>query len=393
MISIQGFCWLLLGWVAQSVTQDASECSTRCEVQWAGQCAVQRERRWESRWEFRWEFRSLGIGGAGPELASDCEADLGEFDGTSAESTSLARTADPGQDLQQDGVETLVEKRQDGLPGEGREFSGGLPAGEASRSDERPEIREIIFAHKMGMALTYDVIQPVNPNGAAVIFVVSGGWNSRYSPPDQFRRMALLDKLHRAGFVVILMRHGSAPLFKVPDAVGDIRRGVRHVRQQAGEYGFAPERLGICGASAGGHLSLMIGVTGDQREGSSNGRGAAEEARVAAVAAYFPPTDLRGMVGPSDQFPALDFDPKLAESVSPMAHISPDDAPTLLVHGTRDRLVPRQHSERLAKALREAGVSTELLILEGAGHGFVGRQAQQAEQAVVDWFERHLLDR
>jgi len=269
--------------------------------------------------------------------------------------------------------------------------------GELPRDPSRPVIRECIYGHKVGLALTYDVIQPPQSNGAGVIFVVSGGWNSRYSPPEQFRRMALLGKLYDAGFVVIMMRHGSAPLFKVPEAVEDIRRGVRHVRQHAEEYGFSPDRLGICGASAGGHLSLMMGTTGDQQKDQNQernlGRPDTEGARVAAVAAYFPPTDLRGMVGPSDRFPALDFNPSLAESVSPIAQVTAGDAPTLLVHGTRDRLVPKQHSEKIAEQFQAVGVPFQLLILEGAGHGFVGQQAQQAEQAVVEWFEKYLLER
>lgn len=249
---------------------------------------------------------------------------------------------------------------------------------------------EHIFGHKAGMALTYDVIQPTEPNGAGVIFVVSGGWNSRYNPPQQFRRLTLLEKLHDAGYVVIMMRHGSAPRFKVPEAVEDIRRGVRHVRLNAESYGFSADRLGICGASAGGHLSLMIGTTGDDGDSAAPNPILQTKCRVAAVAAYFPPTDLQGMVGPSDRFPALDFDPSLTESVSPIAHVTRDDAPTLLVHGTRDRLVPQRHSERIANKFEEAEVPHQLLILEGAGHGFVSQQAEEAEAAVLAWFAEHL---
>jgi acetyl esterase/lipase len=256
-----------------------------------------------------------------------------------------------------------------------------------------PELTgEVIYGHKVGMALTYDVIHPKNRNGAAVIFVVSGGWNSTYFPPQNFRQIGLLAKLFDAGYTLILMRHGSAPMFKVPEAVDDIRLGVRHVRANADRLGIEADRLGICGASAGGHLSLMIGATAD--EGSPRARSEVDRTacRVACVATYFPPTDLRGMVGPSDQFPALDFDKKLAEGVSPIALAKEGTAPTLMVHGTQDRLVPKHHSERLKSKLDEVNVPCELLILEGAGHGFRGKQAEEAEKAVLEWFAKFLSE-
>ncbi len=252
---------------------------------------------------------------------------------------------------------------------------------------------EVIFGHKAGMALTYDVIQPEKNNGAAVIFVVSGGWNSTYRPPQNFRQMRLLDRIHDEGYVLILLRHGSAPRFKVPEAVDDVKLGVRHIRKNAEKLGFNSERLGICGASAGGHLSLMVATTGD--DGNPDGSTDIEKSpcRVACVAAYFPPTDLRTMVGPSERFPALDFDKDLAAEVSPLIHVTDDDAPTLLVHGTEDRLVPVRHSELLKKEFdRIEVVPCELLVLQGAGHGFRGHHAEDAELAVLEWFSRFLVE-
>src|SRR5882672_11891926 len=113
-------------------------------------------------------------------------------------------------------------------------------------------IPDIVYGHKDGMALTFDVLKPkAHPNGAAVIFVVSAGWVSTYTPPDQVvpRFQELLDK----GFTVITLRHGGSPKYVIPDIVADVRRAVRFIRYNAKGWGVDPNRLGIFGGSAGGH--------------------------------------------------------------------------------------------------------------------------------------------
>ena len=79
---------------------------------------------------------------------------------------------------------------------------------------------DVIYGHKMGMALTFDVLRPANANGAGVMFMVSGGWFSRHSPPE--RTALRFTELLGEGFTVFAVRHGSAPLFKVPEAVDDV---------------------------------------------------------------------------------------------------------------------------------------------------------------------------
>lgn len=248
---------------------------------------------------------------------------------------------------------------------------------------------DVVYGHKMGMALTLDVIKPADPNGAAVLFMVSGGWVSRWAPADRVaqRFTDLLDR----GFTVIPVRHGSSPLFKVPDAVADVRRATRFVRANAASWGVDPERLGVFGGSAGGHLSLMLGTTGDDGDPSSNDPVLRGSSHVAAVVAYFPPVDLTGLAGPNDRFPALDFDAKLAEAISPIFFVSDDDPPSLMIHGDKDTLVPLAHSERILAAFNDASVTTDLIVIEGAGHGFQGEAAAEATAALVSWFESHLL--
>jgi acetyl esterase/lipase len=256
---------------------------------------------------------------------------------------------------------------------------------------------DVVYGHKMGMSLTYDVIRPENQNGAAIIYMVSGGWISRWSPPE--RLLDSWDDELDAGFTVIAVRHGSSPLFKVPDAWADVSRAVRHVRQHAAAYGIDPDRLGVTGMSAGGHLSLMLGL------GSDAGDPAAEDviervsSRVTAVVAYFPPTDLRPLArgenppgGGSQRFPALNFDVELGESVSPIAFVSDDDPPTLLIHGDADTLVDISASQNLVAELERTPVIFDFITIEGAGHGFRGDDAVRARAARLEWFQAHLLD-
>ena len=254
---------------------------------------------------------------------------------------------------------------------------------------------DVVYGHKMGMALTFDALLPTDQNGAGVLFMVSGGWFSRWSDPHQIvsgegRRFGAIGGLLDNGYAVFMVRHGSAPLFKVPEAVADVRRAVRYIRLNADEFGVDADRLGVTGGSAGGHLSLMLGNASDEGNSGSNDPIEQTGNRVAAVVAYFPPVDLQGLTGPNERFPALEFDAKKAAAISPVLFVSEDDPPTLLIHGDRDDLVPLSHSERIKAAFDEANVISELVVIEGAGHGFRGEDGQRASSALVAWFNEHL---
>jgi acetyl esterase/lipase len=254
---------------------------------------------------------------------------------------------------------------------------------------------DVIYGHKAGMALTFDVVQPAEPNGAGVLFMVSGAWVSMWVPPDMFfgpdpmGRGQHFTRIVDHGYTLFIVRHGSAPQFKVPDAVADVRRAVRYIRLNADDFGVDPERIGVCGGSAGGHLSLMLGTTADDGDAKSQDEVERASDRVAAVVAYFPPVDLREWVG-DERFEALHFDPKLAESVSPLLHVTPDDAPTLLVHGDEDGLVTPDNSQRIAKTFEEKHVPHELIIIKGAGHSFPDEHGKRASKALLEWFDKYL---
>ena len=126
-----------------------------------------------------------------------------------------------------------------------------------------------------------------------------------------------------------------------------------------------------------------------------------ESDRVASVVAYFPPVDLRTITrgenppppanGRPDRFPALNFDKAKAPDYSPIVHVSPDDPPTLLIHGDKDDLVPISNSQRIHEAFQQNKVKSEFITIAGAGHGFQGEDAKRASAAMVSWFEQTLL--
>jgi acetyl esterase/lipase len=297
----------------------------------------------------------------------------------------------------------------------------GSTAACASAADGATVTQDVVFGRKFGTALTMDVHRPnkKDANGAAIVFVVSGGWTSNhdlwYTYYQLFGQMFV-----KRGYTVFVVFHGSQPMYTIPEAVADVNRAVRFVRSHARDYAVDPQRLGICGASAGGHLSLMQGTAGDK--GDTKAKDPVEQAssRVQAVACLFPPTDFLNYGG-KDKYafseggllaalrPAVDFhelSPKTklreritdqkkileqARKISPINHISADTAPTLIIHGDADKVVPIQQAEAFVARLKVARVSAELVVKKGAGHGWSGMDKDI--KILADWFDKHLKKR
>ena len=253
---------------------------------------------------------------------------------------------------------------------------------------------DVVYGHKHGMALTMDVYQPEDANGIGVLFMVSGGWYSTWMPPEQ--TLGFFKPLVDRGYTVFAVRHGSSPKFFIPEIVKDVTRSVRFVRMHADEYGVDANRLGVCGGSAGGHLSLYLATNGDDGNPAANDKIDQQSSRVAAAVAYFPPTDLRPYVKPESpyrkNFPALQFDESQADQLSPLLQATRDDAPSLMIHGDKDELVPVWHSEKMVEAFQQQNVATELVVIKDAEHGFVGDDAKRASEAWIRWFDLYLLN-
>lgn len=256
---------------------------------------------------------------------------------------------------------------------------------------------DLVYGHKDGMALTVDILQPPVQNGAAVLLIQSGGWYSNWMEPRVFLGVgkSFLDK----GYALVIVRHGSAPRYQVPDAVADVRRAVRFVRWKAKDYGIDENRLGVQGGSAGGHLTLMLATTGDDGDANAQDEVLKHSSRIAAGVAFYPPTDLRGWVKHPPEViqeipalhPPLQFDPAQEESVSPILHVSDTTAPILLIHGDKDLLVPIAHSTHIMTALDKTKAPHKLVTVLGAAHGFDAQQQVEVIQPeMLGWFEEHL---
>ena len=159
-------------------------------------------------------------------------------------------------------------------------------------SGEEPKYNrqeDLIYGRKFGTALTLDVIAPKkNANGAAVIWAVSGGWVSSHGAVNPLLYQELIDR----GYTVFAVVHGSQPKFSVPECVEDMQRAVRFVRHEAKRFGVDPNRIGVSGGSAGGHLSLMLGTTGADANPEAKDPVDQESSRVQAVACFFPASDF-----------------------------------------------------------------------------------------------------
>ena len=262
----------------------------------------------------------------------------------------------------------------------------GLPT--AQELTTATYVRDVIYGHRDGMALTYDVFKPKQPNGALVVNMVSAGWRSSWGPPEerQARYQWLIDK----GFTVVALHHASAPRYNVVDAAFDVQRGIEHVKVHAADYGADPRRIGVWGASAGGHLSLVVGLMGDPKE--------PDETRIRAVVAYFPPTDLDVLLLGRARQGAIDFPEEERGAVSPIRYVDARDPPVLLITGDADRGVPMMQSQRLKEELDRVGVEAKVIAFPGADHDFYVKDdpaktdayALEAMNAMVAWFEQRL---
>ncbi len=145
---------------------------------------------------------------------------------------------------------------------------------------------DVVYGHKEdGLALMLDVHRPAQPNGAGLICVVSGGWQSSVELARMFAQV--YPPLNEKGFTVFAVRHGSWPKYPLSSIVADMRRSVRVIRQHAREYGVDPSRIGVFGNSAGGHLALLLGTTGDAGDPAAADRSSRMQ-HVAAVVANYP---------------------------------------------------------------------------------------------------------
>ena len=141
----------------------------------------------------------------------------------------------------------------------------------------------------------------------------------------------------------------------------------------------------------------MLGTTADEGKSDDKDLVLRTSDRVQAVVAFVAPTDLTVMVKESpnrlpayDRLPSLNLEMAEAQAISPLLHVSPDDAPTLLLAGAKDDLVPIEQNRSLQKAFDEQNVANKFVEYPDAGHGFGPKDLELAVGEMVGWFEQHL---
>jgi acetyl esterase/lipase len=287
-------------------------------------------------------------------------------------------------------------------------------AAATTRGDEQFSRKEdVIYGRKFGAALTLDVFTPrASKNGLGLIWVASGGWFSDHA----FAKPPGVERFIKRGYTVFSVVHASQPKFTIPEILGDMHRAVRFVRYHAKDYGIDPDRLGIMGGSAGGHLSLMqatAGIVGDVKAKDPIER---TSSRVHAIACFYPPTDFlnygkpgenalgRGVLADfrapfefaehdrkSNSFVRITDERRIVEigkQISPVYHVSPDDPPALIIHGDADKLVPIQQAELIIVRFKKAAVPCKLIVKKGAAHGWP--KIEEDLEHFADWFDEHL---
>ena len=246
----------------------------------------------------------------------------------------------------------------------------------------------VVYAMRGGLAMLMDVHYPERSNGFGIIFIPGSGWHAPLTYDTAPLKASGFAKLYvppltAAGFTVFVINHRAAPRYRYPAALEDAQRAVRFVRQNATRFGITAERIGGVGGSSGGHLISMLGVL--DGDGDSAHRDPAERrsAKLQAVFARAAPTDLTRFDGRFSSASVASLlgmrlgqrnTPETIEhrtywEASPAAHVSPDDPPFLLVHGTADDRVPYARSEEFAARLRADGVKADLLTIRNGGHG------------------------
>jgi acetyl esterase/lipase len=255
----------------------------------------------------------------------------------------------------------------------------------------------IEYANPDGQHLKLNLAKPKAGDGPfpCVLCIHGGGFRagSREGYDAQIVRLAA------QGYVAVTVTYRLAPKYPFPAAVHDTKAAVRWLRANAKTYHIDPDRIGVTGGSAGGHLAQFLAVTGDVKEFEGDGGNPTESSKVACVVNYYGPSDFTKSYGKSvdaAEVLPLFLGGNLEKArpahvrASPLYWVTPNAAPTLCIHGTEDKYVAFEQAEWLVDKLKAAGAEAELLKLEGAGHGFKGKDAETAEKATVAFFDKHL---
>jgi len=263
--------------------------------------------------------------------------------------------------------------------------------------------KDLEYARHGDRSMKLDLYVPEKGEGPfpLVVWIHGGGWiggDKNDCPP---LNLGFCQK----GYAAASLSYRFSPVAPFPAQLEDVKAAIRWLRASSGEYNLAPDHIGVWGASAGGHLVCLLGVTGTTKQ-FDVGENLDQSSEVQAVCNFFGPTDvLTGLDGfdpKTDLTKALiDMYTKLlggpveekkdvALMASPTTYVDEHAAPFLHVHGTVDLLVPVEQAEKLHDKLRQANVSSRLFILPQSGHGGEEFMSQKMLKEIQIFFDKNL---
>lgn len=255
----------------------------------------------------------------------------------------------------------------------------------------------IEYSNPDGQHLQLNLARPSTGTGPFPVVLCIHGGGFRAGKREGYDGLCL--KLAQRGYVAATMSYRLAPKYPFPAAIHDTKAAVRWLRANAEKYHIDPERLGVTGGSAGGHLAQFLGVTGDVAMFEGTGGNPTQSSKVTCVVNVYGPSDFTKSYGKSvdaaEVLPLflggnLETARKQHIIASPLYWVTPNAAPTLCIHGTEDKYVAHEQAEWIVERLKAATVPVELLTLPGAGHGFKGKDAETAEAALFAYFDKNL---
>ena len=279
------------------------------------------------------------------------------------------------------------------------------PAIRAQDSSSLPydQKMDVVYGEVHGTGLLMDVFTPRGKaNGMGIIDVVSGAYNSDRRKIRDHTLAQVYSIFCSHGYTVFAVRPGSRTRYTAPEMEAHVKMGIRYVKQHAAEYKIDPDRLGLTGASAGGHLATLAAVTPEEGNPDADSPLLRQNTHVKAAAIFFPPTDFLDWDGKPADFKTLgdllflggakghseEEIKERAGQISPARLVKGPAVPFLLIHGDADPLVPLQQSQKMVAALKAAGGSAELIVKKGGGHPWM--TLPEEVKIMADWFDQHL---
>jgi len=274
----------------------------------------------------------------------------------------------------------------------------------------------LVYGDRNGIQIAFDHYSPEQANGAVVIFVNSGGFESgkliqytaltptswRFlqaneltvegSDPVPLLEQFSFEALLNAGFTVFDVRHCNAPQ-TVDTMLEDVRAAAVYIHERADEFAVDPDCIGIFGASSGGYLAIAAGLTARSSDGSRN--------LIRTIATYYPtgfdfPADVAAFPQIQEGLPALAVDDAILDAVSLKNLYQAGGPSTLVIYGDQDFPFIVGPCRSICSEFPKAGIETKCIVIEGVAHEFVRNDGyhledgRHAQSEVLQWFAQQL---